>query len=124
MLPRSEPSRGFLWRSAAVVWFPDPLARDVRLLEPRRRHYRSDITMALVFSEPAAEIAFGATVGIWALGERILTLRDLRLGAWKGRQDRGSYLWVLGGVVAGFVSPSPSPPVGPCPCPPPWCGSS
>jgi hypothetical protein len=36
--------------------------------------------MPLVFSEPAAEIAFGATVGVWAIGERILTLRDLQIG--------------------------------------------
>ena len=58
----------------------------------------------LVFSQPAAEIAYGATVGLWVIGERVLTFRDLRSGAWKGKQDAGSYLWITAGVVGGFVA--------------------
>ena len=56
----------------------------------------------LVFSQPAAEILFGVTVGTWVIGERILTFLDLRSGAWRTRQDRGSYLWVTAGVTGGF----------------------
>jgi protein-S-isoprenylcysteine O-methyltransferase Ste14 len=58
----------------------------------------------LVFSQPAAEIAYGTTVGLWVIGERVLTFRDLRSGAWKGKQDAGSYLWITAGVVGGFVA--------------------
>ena len=56
----------------------------------------------LVLSEPPAEIAFGATVAVWAVAERVLTFQDLRSGAWRSRQDRGSFLWVVTGILAGF----------------------
>lgn len=56
----------------------------------------------LVSSPSAAAIPFWLTVVIWAAGERILSLRDLRSGAWRGKQDRGSYLWVAGGTIGGF----------------------
>jgi protein-S-isoprenylcysteine O-methyltransferase Ste14 len=56
----------------------------------------------LFVSEPSVKLAWAVTVGIWVVGERILTFRDLRSGAWKSRQDRGSYFWVVTGVVGGF----------------------
>ena len=56
----------------------------------------------LVLSQPSAEVPWGVTVAIWVIGERILTFRDLRSGAWRSRQDRGSYFWVVAGVVSGF----------------------
>lgn len=50
--------------------------------------------MVLAYSQPASEIAFWVTAGAWGIGERILTFRDFRSGAWKATQDAGSYLWV------------------------------
>jgi protein-S-isoprenylcysteine O-methyltransferase Ste14 len=55
-----------------------------------------------VVSQPSGELAWGVTVAIWVVGERILTFRDLRSGAFRSRQDRGSYFWVVGSVVCGF----------------------
>jgi protein-S-isoprenylcysteine O-methyltransferase Ste14 len=55
-----------------------------------------------VVSPPSANLVWGVTVAIWVVGERILTFRDLRSGAWKSNQDRGSYFWVVAGVVLGF----------------------
>jgi protein-S-isoprenylcysteine O-methyltransferase Ste14 len=60
--------------------------------------------VTLVLSQPAAEIPFGVTVAVWVIGERILSLRDLRSGAWKSRQDAGSFLSVTAGIVAGFLA--------------------
>ncbi|HEX4214558.1 MAG TPA: isoprenylcysteine carboxylmethyltransferase family protein [Candidatus Dormibacteraeota bacterium] len=56
----------------------------------------------LVYAQRAAELPFWLTTGIWAIGERFLTFRDLRSGAWRSRQDRGSYLWLVLAVAAGF----------------------
>ena len=56
----------------------------------------------MIFSQPSAEIPLWITVGVWAIGERILSLRGLRSGAWKSGQDRGSVLWIVIGVVGGF----------------------
>lgn len=56
----------------------------------------------MILSQPSAEIPLWITVGAWAIGERILSLRDLRSGAWKSGQDRGSVLWIVIGVVGGF----------------------
>jgi len=47
--------------------------------------------VTLVLSQPAAEIPFGVTAAVWVITERILSFRDLRSGAWKSRQDAGSY---------------------------------
>jgi len=58
--------------------------------------------LPLVVLHPSAKLAWGVTVAIWVVGERILTFRDLRSGAWRSRQDRGSYFWVVAGVVCGF----------------------
>jgi protein-S-isoprenylcysteine O-methyltransferase Ste14 len=55
-----------------------------------------------VLSQPSSELAWGVTVAIWVVGERILTIRDLRSGAWRSGQDRGSYFWVVAGVACGF----------------------
>lgn len=52
----------------------------------------------------ATEIPFWVTVGVWGIGERILTFRDFRSGAWKGKQDGGSYIWVVAGVFGGFAA--------------------
>jgi protein-S-isoprenylcysteine O-methyltransferase Ste14 len=60
--------------------------------------------VALVFTRSADEIAFWTTVAVWGIGERVLTFRDLRSGAWKGGQDAGSYFWVLAGVIGGFAA--------------------
>ena len=57
----------------------------------------------LALSVTAAEAAYWGTFGIWAVGERVLWFRDLRLKSWNARQDRGSTLWVLGGAIAGGV---------------------
>jgi protein-S-isoprenylcysteine O-methyltransferase Ste14 len=51
---------------------------------------------------PAAQIAYGVTIVIWAVGERVLGFRDFRSGAWRSHQDRGSYYWILAAVAAGF----------------------
>jgi protein-S-isoprenylcysteine O-methyltransferase Ste14 len=56
----------------------------------------------LALSQPSGELLWGVTVAIWVVGERILTFRDLRSGAWRSRQDRGSYFVVVAGVVSGF----------------------
>ena len=58
--------------------------------------------MTLVLSQPAAEIPFGVTAAVWVIGERILSFRDLRSGAWKSKQDAGSVIAVAAGIVAGF----------------------
>ncbi len=58
----------------------------------------------LVFSQTPAVVAFSVTVGVWMIGERVLTLRDFRTGAWRAKQDAGSYLWITAGVVAGFLA--------------------
>ena len=60
--------------------------------------------MTLVLSQPSAEIPFGLTVAVWVVGERILTFRDLRSGAWRSRQDAGSNLVVAAGIIAGFLA--------------------
>ena len=60
--------------------------------------------MILVLSQPAAEIPFGVTVAVWVIGERIQSFRDLRSGAWRSRQDAGSYFAVTAGVFAGFLA--------------------
>lgn len=60
--------------------------------------------VTLVLSQPAAEIPFGVTVAVWVIGERIQSLRDLRSGAWRSRQDAGSYFSVTAGIVAGFLA--------------------
>jgi hypothetical protein len=54
------------------------------------------------YSQPAAEIAFWVTAGAWSIGERILTFRDFRSGAWKARQDAGD----MGGITGAFTVPS------------------
>jgi protein-S-isoprenylcysteine O-methyltransferase Ste14 len=58
--------------------------------------------VTLVLSQPAAEIPFGVTVVVWVVGERVLSFRDLRSGAWKSRQDAGSVIAVAAGIVVGF----------------------
>lgn len=60
--------------------------------------------MTLVLSQPTAEIALWGTVGVWVIGERILTFQDSRSGACSSKQDGGSYLWVVAGVVGGFAA--------------------
>jgi protein-S-isoprenylcysteine O-methyltransferase Ste14 len=60
--------------------------------------------VTLVLSQPAAEIPFGVTAAVWMVGERILSFRDLRSGAWKSRQDAGSYFSVTAGIVGGFAA--------------------
>jgi protein-S-isoprenylcysteine O-methyltransferase Ste14 len=60
--------------------------------------------VTLVLSQPAAEIPFGVTAVVWVVGERILSFRDLRSGAWKSRQDAGSYFSVTVGIVGGFAA--------------------
>ena len=60
--------------------------------------------VTLVLSQPGAEIAFGVTAAVWVIGERILSFRDLRSGAWKSRQDVGSYFAVTAGIVGGFAA--------------------
>jgi protein-S-isoprenylcysteine O-methyltransferase Ste14 len=57
----------------------------------------------LILSHPAAEIAFWVTVGLWAIGERILDIRTLVSGAWRAKQDRLSSLWITVGGIGGFV---------------------
>jgi protein-S-isoprenylcysteine O-methyltransferase Ste14 len=58
--------------------------------------------VTLVLSQPAAEILFGATAVVWVVGERVLSFRDLRSGAWKSKQDSGSVIAVAAGIVVGF----------------------
>jgi protein-S-isoprenylcysteine O-methyltransferase Ste14 len=58
-----------------------------------------------VLTQRAPGIAFFITLGLWVVGERVLWLRDFRIGRqWRWRQDRGSYLWVLLGVGGGLVA--------------------
>jgi protein-S-isoprenylcysteine O-methyltransferase Ste14 len=57
----------------------------------------------LVLSEPPAEIPDWLTVVIWAVGERLLTFHDIRARVWRSRHDRGSHLWIVGGVAGGFL---------------------
>jgi protein-S-isoprenylcysteine O-methyltransferase Ste14 len=57
------------------------------------------------FASFSAEVWFWVTVGVWGVGERVLTFRrDLRAGAWRTRSDAGSYYWILAGVLGGFVA--------------------
>jgi hypothetical protein len=71
----------------------------------------------LALSQPAAESPYRLTVGVWAIGERVLTFRDFRSGAWKSRQDSGSQLAIVACFVVGFFAslglrrllPGPSP---------------
>ena len=65
--------------------------------------------VTLVLSQPTAEIPFGVTAAVWVISERILSFRDVRSGAWKSRQDAGSYFSVTAGIVGGFASRSSSP---------------
>ena len=58
----------------------------------------------LVLSQFVPEILFGLTVAVWVVGERVLTVRDLRSGAWRSRQDAGSNILVTAGVLAGFIA--------------------
>ena len=60
--------------------------------------------VTLVLTQPAAEIPFGVSVGVWAIAERIVSFRDLRSGAWKSKQDAGSVMAVAAGVIAGFIA--------------------
>lgn len=60
--------------------------------------------MTLVLSEPWAAIPFWTTVVVWGIGERLLSFRDLRSGAWKSRQDAGSVFAVAGGVIGGILA--------------------
>jgi protein-S-isoprenylcysteine O-methyltransferase Ste14 len=62
------------------------------------------VVVTLVLSQPAAEIPFGVTAAIWVIGERILSFRDLRSGAWRSRQDAGSYFALTAGIVGGFAA--------------------
>ena len=55
-------------------------------------------------TKTTSEVAYYGTLGIWAVGERILTFRDIRSGAWRSKQDRWSALWVVAGVVAGLAA--------------------
>ena len=75
-------------------------------MSDRARRTRSSTMwpVTLVLSQPAAEIPFGVTVAVWVIGERILSFRDLRSGAWKSRQDAGSFLSVTAGVFVGFLA--------------------
>lgn len=58
----------------------------------------------LPHSAPAGMIAYWGTVVVWAVGERVLSFRDLRSGAWRSGQDRSSVLWVVLGIVGGFAA--------------------
>jgi protein-S-isoprenylcysteine O-methyltransferase Ste14 len=60
--------------------------------------------VTLVLSQPAAEAAFGATAAVWAIGERVISFRDLRSGAWKSRQDAGSVIAVAVCILVGFIA--------------------
>ena len=57
-----------------------------------------------VDTKTGAEVAYYGTFGLWVIGERVLTFRDLRSGAWKSKQDRWSLLWVVAGVVGGLLA--------------------
>jgi protein-S-isoprenylcysteine O-methyltransferase Ste14 len=60
--------------------------------------------VTLVLSQPAAQVLFGVTIVVWVIGERVLTVRDLRSGAWRSRQDAGSNIVVTVAVLAGFIA--------------------
>jgi protein-S-isoprenylcysteine O-methyltransferase Ste14 len=61
--------------------------------------------MIEAFPSFSAAMLFWATVGVWGVGERALTVRrDLHAGAWRSRSDAGSYYWILAGVLSGFVA--------------------
>jgi protein-S-isoprenylcysteine O-methyltransferase Ste14 len=63
------------------------------------------IGMSEAFASVSAAMVFWATVGVWGVGERALTVRrDVRAGARRSRSDAGSYYWILGGVLTGFVA--------------------
>jgi protein-S-isoprenylcysteine O-methyltransferase Ste14 len=53
---------------------------------------------------PVDPIPFWVTFGVWGVGERFLTFRDFRSGAWRAKQDAGSVFWVVAGIVAGFAA--------------------
>lgn len=53
---------------------------------------------------PAGTIAYWGTVVVWVVGERVLSFRDLRSGAWRSTQDRGSVLWIVVGFAGGFAA--------------------
>jgi protein-S-isoprenylcysteine O-methyltransferase Ste14 len=60
--------------------------------------------MVPVFASTVVATSFWATVGVWGVGERVLTLhRDLHAKAWRSKVDAGSYYWVLGGVIGGLA---------------------
>jgi protein-S-isoprenylcysteine O-methyltransferase Ste14 len=60
--------------------------------------------MSIVFTQPGAEILFWGTFGIWAVGERILQIRDWKVHGIKyGDRDRGSYFAVLLGIGLGLL---------------------
>jgi protein-S-isoprenylcysteine O-methyltransferase Ste14 len=54
-------------------------------------------------AQPITATPFWLTLVVWAIGERILMVRDLRWGVWRGRQDRGSFYWVVFGIFSGFI---------------------
>lgn len=74
----------------------------------------------LVYSDRIAEIAFWSTVGIWAVGERVLSFRDIRSGAWRSGQDRGSLVVLVVAVIAGFLAAVTLPARHVPPLPVPW----
>jgi protein-S-isoprenylcysteine O-methyltransferase Ste14 len=60
--------------------------------------------MSIVFTHPGAEVLFWGTFAIWAIGERILQIRDWKVHGIKyGDKDRGSYFAVLIGVGGGLA---------------------
>jgi protein-S-isoprenylcysteine O-methyltransferase Ste14 len=63
-----------------------------------------NVVVTLVLSQPAAEIPFAVTAAVWVIGERILSFRDLRSGAWKSKQDAGSYFALTAAIVGGFAA--------------------
>jgi len=61
--------------------------------------------MIEAFASISAAMLFWATVGVWGIGERALTVRrDLHAGAYRSRSDAGSYYWILAGVLSAFVA--------------------
>lgn len=58
----------------------------------------------LAFSRLAAELPFWLTMGVWAVGERILDFRSIRSGAWRSRQDRGSSVGLVVTMVVGLLA--------------------
>lgn len=77
--------------------------------------------MSIVFTHPGAEVLFWGTFGIWAVGERILQIRDLKVHGIKyGDRDRGSYFLILLGFAAGLVAAVFLSGVGALAIPGPW----